>query len=512
MRTRFGTGQRLFIAFALLVSTFALASYLTMAHVRSIHEGLLQTKHYEEGVRLALELSSAVRDQYAHQAHTIILGNDSHLVLYAAARAAGGHDRAGPAYAKPPDERAWVDEIGHRRKLDRVFRERIVPAVLKREAADVQEEHGHAQVQVTLIQERTDRLVDRFESSIGSRSRRTSRPCRWRPSAGPSSSWSARRCWPPVGLYIYRSVARPVARLQAGAARMAGEISTPASRSTRPDEFGALARQFNAMTQSLKDHQERLVQSEKLAGIGRLAAGVAHEINNPLAVILGYANLLQRATGEPADDLRIIEDESLRAQEIVEGLLDLSRPLASRASRWTCGRSATRSSSGSGGQAARGCHRLGHGFGHGRGQPQKLRQVVLNLVKNAAEAAGAGGPGRGRDRQLRRRRELVVRDIGPGLSPRRSSALFEPFFTTKPTGTGLGLAVSLGIVQAHGGTIEAANSPPGGARFTIRLPAAPVEGGVGGRWSRWNAHASWWSTTRRTSSSSSRASSGTATR
>ena len=117
MRTRFGTRRRLFIAFALLVSMFGLASYLTLAEVRTIDDDLLQTKHYEDGVRASLELSSAVRDQYAHLAHTIILENDSHVMLYA-----GAHRHVLdpiPAevrqYATLPDERTWVD--GHRHRL-----------------------------------------------------------------------------------------------------------------------------------------------------------------------------------------------------------------------------------------------------------------------------------------------------------------------------------------------------------------------------------------------------------
>src|SRR5512146_2003841 len=124
MRSTFGTARRLFIAFALLVSTFAVASYLTLFHVRQIHDGLLQMKDHEEGVRLALELSSAVRDQYAHQAHTIILGNDSHLRFYTQAeqRVTALTARV-RAHARRPDEQAWGEDIQRAtEQLDAIFR------------------------------------------------------------------------------------------------------------------------------------------------------------------------------------------------------------------------------------------------------------------------------------------------------------------------------------------------------------------------------------------------------
>jgi signal transduction histidine kinase len=110
------------------------------------------------------------------------------------------------------------------------------------------------------------------------------------------------------------------------------------------------------------------------------------------------------------------------------------------------------------------------------GHPRKLRQVILNLVKNAAEASGPGGrvevgvaAAAAADGGIR----VIVDDSGPGLSSDVRARLFEPFFTTKETGTGLGLAVSQGIVRAHGGELEAGEAPSGGARFTVRLPAAP---------------------------------------
>jgi signal transduction histidine kinase len=277
-----------------------------------------------------------------------------------------------------------------------------------------------------------------------------------------------------VGAYVVRSVAVPVARLHAGAARLAeGDLDTRIEVDAQ-DEFGALARQFNAMTASLKDHQERLVKHEKLAGIGRLAAGVAHEINNPLAVILGYTRLLRRtAEGGVAEDLQVIEDETLRAKQIVDGLLDLSRPLHGEPEavdlRALADDVVARVA---GTKLLEGVRVEVDGQGLARGHPAKLRQVVLNLVKNAAEAAGTGGRVAVRvdaDGEVAR---LAVEDSGPGLAPEARARLFEPFFTTKDAGTGLGLAVSQGIVRAHGGDLLLEERPGGGARFVAQLPAA----------------------------------------
>ncbi len=226
------------------------------------------------------------------------------------------------------------------------------------------------------------------------------------------------------------------------------------------------------MTASLKEHQDRLVQSEKLAGIGRLAAGVAHEINNPLGVILGYTRLLRKkAGGTLAEDLAVIEEETLRCQEIVEGLLDLSRPAQASAEavdlRDLCDDVVGRLSD---------AHQLGGasvavaGTGAAEGDARKLRQVVLNLVRNGVEAAGGGGRVDVRVVERDGAVEVEVSDTGPGVDPSVRDRLFEPFFTTKPRGTGLGLAVSQAIARSHGGEIAAGAAEGGGACFTLRLP------------------------------------------
>jgi signal transduction histidine kinase len=480
MRYWSGTGRRLLLAFGSLLVVFSVASFVTLAGFRDIHDGLHATKDRADSVRIALELASAVRDQYAHQAHTIIIGDQSHLGFYDAAEkrvlALLPQVRA---RAASPEERGWVDDIADATgKLDRVFRDRIVPAVVRGQRTDVKLEHDRAQQLVTLIQDRVDLLVDRFEASIRDFQVHVNavehQAVRWVIALHVSAAILAIA----MGFVVLRSVARPIARLHEGAARLAGGDLHAHIAVDSPDEFGALARQFNAMTNALREHQERLVHSEKLAGIGRLAAGVAHEINNPLGVILGYTKLLRkRADPAVAGDLRIIEDETLRCREIVEGLLDLSRPLPAVSQPVDLRElvdevlARLRDSKLLDGVAVK-----VDGDAATEGHAPKLRQVLLNLVTNAAEAAGAGGEVGIRLAREGEAVEVSVSDSGPGVSPEARGRLFEPFFTTKDRGTGLGLAVSQAIAHAHGGSIEADAAPAGGARFTLRLPGASTGG------------------------------------
>jgi signal transduction histidine kinase len=474
MRYGFGTSRRLALGFGALVVLIAAASAVALAGSARVHEGLAATRRHEEGVRLSLELASAVRDQYAHQAHTIIIGDASHLGFYRDARETVARlNRALRQAAERPEERALVDSIEQEsQRLDAIFRDRIVPAVLRGEREDVQAEHGRAQLVVTRIQDLTQALVSRFEASIraaradvAEAERRTLRFLVALLVAAPVVAVA-------VSVVIARSIAAPVARLEAGASRIAaGDLDARIEVRGAP-ELESLARRFNAMTAAVKEHQERLVESEKLAGIGRLAAGVAHEINNPLGVILGYAKLLRkRCEGPMADDLRVIEEEALRAKEIVEGLLDLSRPLPAGAEAVDL-RALSDDVVSRLGEARLldGVQVSVEGRGSALGHAEKLRQVLVNLVRNAAEAAGSGGVVRVHVGERDGSAEVAVEDSGPGIPPERRARLFEPFFTTKPRGTGLGLAVSRAIARAHGGDLAADGARAGGARFALRLP------------------------------------------
>jgi two-component system NtrC family sensor kinase len=473
-----GTGKRLGLGLGSLVLLLAAASAAAMVGSARIHGAMAETLRREEGVRLSLELASAVRDQYAHQAHTIIIGDQSHLAFYGEARDTVLRlTRTLREATDRPEERALVDRIeAESARLDRIFREAIVPAVVRGDRTEVQEEHGRAQLVVTRIQDLTQELVQRFERQIEAARAGAERVERNTLLVLVAILAAAPLLAAAVSLAIARSITVPVAQLQAGAARIAeGDLDARIEVKGAP-ELVSLAARWNAMTAALRDHQDQLVRSEKLAGIGRLAAGVAHEINNPLGVILGYAKLLRkRAEGPLAEDLRVVEEEALRAKDIVSGLLDLSRPLPAPSEQVDLRMLADEVVSRLGeAKLLQGVTVSVEGDARAPAHAEKLRQVLVNLVRNAAEAAGPGGRvairigGRGTSA------ELSVEDSGPGMPEEVRARLFEPFFTTKPRGTGLGLAVSRAIARAHGGEL-ALSAPDGhGARFALTLPAGPT--------------------------------------
>jgi two-component system, NtrC family, sensor kinase len=471
-RLRVTTGRRLFFAFAALVCAFGAVLAFTTTRLHGLEATLDGMRHHEERIRLALELESALRDAVAHQAQ-LVSGESIRLPDYLEAR-----QRAVDLEAKLPllagdvDEAEWVREVGRaseelRQTLDR----RIDEARTSGERGVTPGEKGHTLIM--FIEDRLDRICTREHASAVAKRALVSEversTLRWILVFVAGAPLFAAA----IGWYIHLSVARPVARLGEGAARLArGELGTRIAMES-PDEFGALAAQFNAMSASLQSHQEKLVQSEKLAGIGRLAAGFAHELGNPLSVILGYVMLHgRRAEGRLGRDLAAVEQEALRCREIVQDLLELARPDHVRAAAPVDLHALCEEVVGA--VAAAGqlpparVAVAGEGVAHG--SRPKLRQVLVNLVRNAAEAAGAAGEVDVRVRADGAFAVVEVSDNGPGIPAEARGRLFEPFFTTKATGTGLGLAVSRAIARGHGGDLTLADRRGGGACFTLSVP------------------------------------------
>lgn len=229
----------------------------------------------------------------------------------------------------------------------------------------------------------------------------------------------------------------------------------------------------------------RVNQSERMATVGKLSAGLAHEINNPLGVILCYAELLrQGATAEQRDDLGIILRHTRQAQKVLRDLLDFARPKAFEGVLTDAAGVARRMAEVFGPQAA---HRGGRvqveaedGLPPARIGEQALEQILSNLLLNAIDAlTGEDGLIRIRLRSHGLNVRIDVEDNGLGVETDALQRVFDPFYTTKETGTGLGLSVVYGIVTDAGGTAEVLQSHElGGAVFRVTLPAgtAPEAG------------------------------------
>ena len=279
-----------------------------------------------------------------------------------------------------------------------------------------------------------------------------------------------------------RLVLRPVRALVAATRRIAEGDLAVVVPVTAEHELGDLARSFNEMTRRLGEAQRQLTQADKLASVGRLAAGVAHEINNPLTGVLTYASLRLKQAEDPGlrEDLAVIVRETKRCREIVRNLLDFARHTPPRRQPIELNEVVRRAVTIMTNQLS--LNGLSLSLDLAPALPPvladagQIQQVVVNLLVNAADAVGD----RGGEIRLATRAsaagpqsvvEIVVEDTGAGISAADLPHIFEPFFTTKGSrGSGLGLAVTWGIVEGHQGTVEIETHEGKGSRFTVRLP------------------------------------------
>ena len=283
-------------------------------------------------------------------------------------------------------------------------------------------------------------------------------------------------------LFVHWMVGRPVSELVKATNIVAGGDLNYKIRMEKADELGNLATSFNDMTQRLAEVQMQLYQAEKLASLGRLAAGVAHEINNPLTGVMTFASfLLKRADHDPElkADLEVIVRETMRCREIVKGLLDFARPTPGKRTKVSANDIIT--------HAEAVLHnqlmikkitfeaRLDPNLPDIMADRGQLEQVYLNLIVNAIDAVEENGRITVSTDHVRENGSayvaVSVRDNGPGIPPDQIPKVFEPFYTTKGAkGTGLGLAVVWAIMEKHQGSIRIESEPGRGTAVNLRFP------------------------------------------
>ncbi|MGB6340528.1 MAG: cache domain-containing protein [Candidatus Aminicenantaceae bacterium] len=274
------------------------------------------------------------------------------------------------------------------------------------------------------------------------------------------------------------------------------------------DEIGFLANSFNKMTADLKTANEKLlewgrtlekkveertkelreaqahlIQSEKLASLGKLAAGVAHEINNPLGGILIYSHLLLEDLDESSPyygNLEKIVKETTRCKDIVKGLLEFARPKEPEATSTNVNELLDKSLSLVGSQSLFQNIQVKKHYSTDLplivADSSQLQQVFMNIILNAADAMNGNGRLTLRTYLDSSGKDLIIdfEDTGPGIREEDKKKIFDPFFTTKEVGqgTGLGLSISYSIIRKHQGTIDVQSTFGEGATFTIKLPIA----------------------------------------
>ncbi|MGB9301119.1 MAG: cache domain-containing protein [Anaerolineae bacterium] len=294
-----------------------------------------------------------------------------------------------------------------------------------------------------------------------------------------------------IAIPISRSITRPVVTLAQATEKVAQGDRTVTVPVEGTGELTILAESFNSMVETLRTTEQQLIQSEKLASVGQLAAGVAHEINNPLGTILLFSDIMRKElpSDDPRrDDVTMIIDEATRCKTIVSDLLNFARQNEVLAQTTDVNELLADTIEEITVQPVfdqvRIVSQLDPSLPDIQADPAQLREVFVNLMTNAAEAMEGGGSltittASAEDEMIK----IAFQDTGCGIPEQNLSKIFTPFFTTKAIGkgTGLGLAIVYGIIKMHRGQIYVESEVGVGSTFTItlpvRLPILPTEAG-----------------------------------
>lgn len=288
-------------------------------------------------------------------------------------------------------------------------------------------------------------------------------------------------------LLIVRTISRPLHRLTVAAVQVTnGDYGTEVDSRESNDEIGLLADSFNEMSRKMADDieqlrqlNEQLIRTEKLAAMGTLSAGLAHEVNNPLASISSLIQMMQAKNdlnNDTSEKLKLISTQIERITNVTKDMMDFARvrpatktPVDVNSAVEASLRLANFDKSF---QRLHLKKDLSENLSKVFADRDQLQQVFLNLLLNARDAMPTGGDLSIKTFALKKQIIIEIHDSGSGIDEKNLKQIFDPFFTTKSAGkgTGLGLAVCYGIITAHGGRIEAAANVQQGTTFSVELP------------------------------------------
>lgn len=473
--------RRLAAGFA-LVSLVALAMCVVLdVLLGAVETSVVTMQSEEEAIRDGLALATAVREQYIHQAHVLIERSDAHMAHYPRAFEAVQSRARSLRERFPPSERGRIAEVVEDSgRLDALFRKELLPAIHRPELAEVlRKQHDALQQLSGHAVRQADALARAAEAGMAAEHHRAIRSSRLGLVLGATCMLIIVVLSVAYTQRLRRSFLAPLASLTAAAERFGrGEFQQPAG-TVGEGELQAVADAFDHMVLELQLRERKLVEAERMAVVGQFAAGIAHELNNPIGVIRGYLKTMKPS--QPAemlsDELKILDEEAAACQRIAEDLLAFARPGQLQRAWFSIDellRSTVQRFSASG--QAKGRRLLI------RAEPARifadagrLRQVLLNLLRNAVQAAPIDEPIEidGVFSSSRTHYEWTVSDRGTGVADADKQRIFEPFFSTHAGGSGLGLAVCHGIVAGHGGQISAEDRSERGTTFRVSLPTGP---------------------------------------
>lgn len=456
---------QLLLGLLALLATSAVSATLALQATWDVAETSAALGRLAERGRLLARVGSLSREYYLHQAHLALgMSHGVHAHHMQAAREALA-EALDAADEKPPIPAARR----YLARVDLIVDTRFLPAVEAGRQAEAIAAHDEtAALTVRLIERLEATHSENAKAIRAARAKATTRAENAAPQSAIALGFGLIAALI-IGGWMSRNITGPVARLRRAALALPHNPEGTRVPIEGPLEVRALGHAFNQMLDELEIQRRRRTEAETLAGLGRVAAGLAHEINNPLGVILGHARFIERADNESRVDARAIAEEARLCQAIVRDLLDYARPGLARHTELELGDLAHNSADRRGGVV--------HGEAPGTliGDSQRLTRLLDGLLENATAHGGtveihlscatsaSGLPGV--------RAEVI--DDGPGVPDDLLEQIFEPFFTTRAEGTGLGLALARSVAIAHGGSLHAEPGP--GGRFILWLPVSNTQ-------------------------------------